>query len=193
MVAKKRSEAGFSSALIGSRPLETAKIGKMGKPKRFGDLELKYDPAHEEREWIAQRVTWAIMLLLCLAALCGLFGAGLLSHVQKGSIRSPLYVEYDRAVRYRGPSELRVFVRPKGDRFSLKFDRTYVASLQVEQITPEPIESFAAGSQYGYTFKSSGDEQMILFRFESGGFGKTSSKLTLDESESVEIKQFSWP
>ena len=167
----------------------------MGKPKRFGDLEVTYDPAHEEREWIVQRIGWAVMLLLAAAALAGLLGPGPLSDVAAGQIGSPLRVEYERFVRYQAPGELRFYCRPEGkDKFQLSFDRAFIEATEIKEISPEPLETSAHGEKYSYTFRrTGGEEQLVTFRIEGDQFGKTKTEVQLEEGAKVELRQFYWP
>ena len=71
--------------------------------RRVGDLEVSQDLDHEKKFWLVQRIGWALLFLLWLAGVAGLFGSGPLS----GSTASApdLRLEYDRFVR-GAPAEL---------------------------------------------------------------------------------------
>ena len=167
----------------------------MGKTKRVGDLDLDYDPAHEEREWIVQRIGWALMALAAIAALIGLLGPGPLSKKREGKAGDALYVEYHRFARYQAPADLKIFCRPEGqDEFQLSFDRSFIEGAEVKEISPEPEESRTEGARYAYKFKrGKGEEHLVTFRIEGGKFGRASSKVTLDGKQTVNIRLFLWP
>jgi hypothetical protein len=165
----------------------------MAAPKRFGDLQIHYDLAHEEREWLVHRFSWALMSAFCTAAVLGLFGNGWLSRRNAETSGSSLHLEYEKFVRYRASSELKAFVKSGEERFTLSFDRAYLTGQKIEEIKPAPIETSAHGREYVFTFKSTKDQQLIVFRLESGVYGRTSTRVTLDGKESLHIEQFSWP
>jgi hypothetical protein len=167
----------------------------MGKSRRIGDLELPFDPAHEEREWVVQRVGWVLMGLIVVAALLGLLGPGPLSKRHEGKVGDALYVEYQRFGRYQAPAELKVFCRPeRREQFELTFDRNFIERSEIKEISPEPEETSAEGDRYTYRFKrGEGEEHLVTFRIEAGKFGRASSKITLDQSKSVNIRLFYWP
>ena len=167
----------------------------MGKSNRVGDLDLKYDPAHEEREWITQRIGWTLMALLALAALIGLLGPGPLSDKTEGKIGGPLRVEYQRFGRYQAPAELKIYCRPKGrEHFELSFDRAFIQVSEIKEISPKPDETRTDGDRYVYQFrKGDAEEHLVTFRMHGEKFGKATSNLTLDGQESVHIQIFYWP
>lgn len=166
----------------------------MGKPQRFGDLEAGYDPGHEEREWIVQRIGWAVMALLIAAALAGLLGPGPLSKRHAGKMGSPLHVEYQRFGRYQAPGELRVYCRPEGEQFRITVDRGFIQNSEITRIMPEPIETILELDAQSFVFRREGvDDHLVTFRFESQQFGQATTRIILDKKESVEIRQFYWP
>jgi hypothetical protein len=167
----------------------------MGKPQRFGDLDLAYDPVHEEREWCVQRIGWALIGLAILAAIIGVLGPGPLSKKREGKMGAALFVEYQRFARYQAPGEFKVLCRPEGkEQFRLSLDRTFIEQTEIKEISPEPFETSAAGDTYVYFFKlGQGEEQLVTIRFESKRFGRVNSRVTLDEKETVEVRQFYWP
>lgn len=50
-----------------------------GEVHRVGDLEIEEDLDHQRRCWKLERASWAVMALVLLAAMAGLFGSGPLS------------------------------------------------------------------------------------------------------------------
>ncbi|HEV2128712.1 MAG TPA: hypothetical protein VGR22_08850, partial [Thermomicrobiales bacterium] len=71
-------------------------------PHRIGDLEVDEDIEFQEREWKVQRVGWALMLVVIVLALVGLFGTGPLSAVEREADDGTLVLEYQRFVRHGG-------------------------------------------------------------------------------------------
>lgn len=168
----------------------------MGKSRRVADLDIDFDSAHEEREWVAQRVAWVLMFCAVIAGLVGLLGPGLLGETHQGKPGDPLYVEYQRFCRHQAPAELKVFCRPGGSRreFELALDRNFFESAGIEEISPEPVETRSDGDRYVFRFtRGAGNEHLVRIRFEPSAFGRRTTKLKLDESATVIIRFFYWP
>jgi hypothetical protein len=167
----------------------------VGRTRRIGDLDLNYDPAHEEREWIVQRIGWGLMIATGGAALAGLLGPGPLSRREEGKVGEALYVEYQRFGRCQAPAELKIFCRPKGQKeFALSFDRPFIEGNEIIEISPEPLEASAKGDRYVYRFSGDeGQEQLVVFRLEAAKFGRARSKVTLDGTATVNLRFFYWP
>ena len=81
----------------------------MADVRQVGDLEIAQDLAFQRREWTIQRVAWAVMALVALAGLLGLFGgAGPLTRAAAGN--GALRLDYARFERKHAPTELRLQV-----------------------------------------------------------------------------------
>jgi hypothetical protein len=82
----------------------------MAEMKRVGDLEVAEDMKAQRRNWAFAVVGSAVMVMVALAGLFGLFGgAGLLSRATVGSQKDTLYVqEYERFLRFGKPTTLEV-------------------------------------------------------------------------------------
>ena len=168
----------------------------MGKLRQVGELEIDFDPAHEKREWIVQRISWAVMGVLVIATLIGLVGPGPLSKVKAGKPGDRLRIEFHRFGRYQAPAELRVYCRPEGKNqdFELSFDRAFLEGNEISEILPEPEETRTDGGKYVFQFRSGeAEEHLVTLRFKASQFGSAKSKVTLDGSESIEIQTFNWP
>jgi len=167
----------------------------MSKEKQASDLQLEPDLGHERTEWRVQRISWALLAVVCGAALAGFLGPGPAGKKQAGKIGSELYVEYDGYIRNRAPYSIKVYCRPEGgDQFTLSFDRALIERTEIRQIQPEPVETTAAGNKYEFHFNASvGPEQLVTFHFEPDSFGEISTAVSLNAKHSHNIKQFVWP
>jgi hypothetical protein len=90
----------------------------------------------QHRQWLAQRVGWALGIAILVLGGLGLFGGGPLSEVTAGT--PALRVEYERFLRRDSPTELRVDARPVGDQVRLAVSREYLHALRIESILPYP-------------------------------------------------------
>ena len=108
---------------------------------QIGDLEINQDLNVQARMWRIQRVGWAIMLVIVLLALTGLFGRGPASETMAGNINGPLWVEYERFGRYQSPSTLRIHLQPvtsPGPR-QVWISNSYLSGVEIQQIVPDPM------------------------------------------------------
>lgn len=165
----------------------------MGQTNRTPDLNLQSDPTHEEREWIVQRVGWALMFLLILAVLGGGFGSGPLSEKAEG--KEGFHVKYQRFGRYQAPAKIQFFCQlSPADHFALKLDRDFIEAIEITEISPEPEQVITEGKHYVYEFKQGdGDPHLVTFRLKAEKFGRSQSSVTLDNKATVQIRMFFWP
>ena len=108
---------------------------------RIGDLEIDQDLSLQARMWRIQRVGWAIMLVIVLLALAGLFGRGPASKTSAGDADGPLWVEYERFGRYQSSTVLQIHlqrVTTPGPR-QVWISNTYLSGVEIQHIIPDPI------------------------------------------------------
>jgi hypothetical protein len=169
--------------------------------KRVGDLEVNEDLRFQRRMWVAQRVGWIVMALVVLAALLGLLGPGLLSTSAKaGSEGTSLSVEeYERVLRYRKPTTLRLglgegAVTGTGEA-RLWLDRKYLESFQVQKVTPEPDSVEAGPDRLTYVFdvRELSEPTSVTFELQPEKMGLLRPQVGLDDGEQVSLDQFVYP
>lgn len=169
---------------------------KDAKPK---GVEPAVDPVMKYHRvfWRIERVAWATMALLLIAALLGVFGGGPLSHGRTGSANT-LTVEYDRILRASAPTQYRFLVHPsisaKGV-LRLRVDHSLVDPMQLDSIIPEP-DSQSAGPSY--TEFSFGVEPgtapvSIVFQFRPATFGRHAGQVSVPGVPPLTIEHFIYP
>lgn len=134
----------------------------MSSVSRVGSLEVGEDLEFQRRMWAIQRVAWAVMGLLLLLALLGLFGPGPLSSARVGDRGDPARLEYRRFERLASPTTLRVQVAPGAARegtVQVALDRRYLEGVRVQRVTPEPDQVEAEGDRLLYGFKIARPDQ----------------------------------
>lgn len=163
--------------------------------KTRGSLQMHYDLAREQKEWVAQRIGWGMMFLLCVGALTGALGGGPVSSRQEGKVGDDLYLEYERFVRHQAPFRLKVFCKPPEDGlFTLSFTRGFLDHHEIKEIQPEPESTTLDGDKCVYSFNGhSAREQLITFRFEAETFGKIQNEVMLNGKTTRKMEQFIWP
>lgn len=165
---------------------------------RVGDLELDQDLTYQQREWRIERISWIVWALLVLAALLGILGPGPLSKATAGNAGDPIWVEYQRFVRHRSPTELIVYVAPDGSEegaLSLQIDQELTEKAQIERIDPEPAKEQAGMGRITYTFPiDEGDAVLhVIYHLELESFGPSTIRVGLEGGPEVSINQFVYP
>jgi hypothetical protein len=153
-------------------------------------MEINSDVTFQRREWTAQRVGWIVIAGVILAALAGTFGTG---PVSRASAQAPgLQLEYERFVRLRQPMRLRCLVLETKPETQIAVSREYVDSVQIEQITPPPIQAEAAGTWLVYRF--AGPAPMaVTFTVKAEEFGYLTGAVRIPDAEAVSFHQFIYP
>lgn len=166
--------------------------------QRIGDLELPQDLDFQRRSWIAQRIGWAIMVLVLLAALAGLLGNGPLSIATAGRPGAPLQVEYGRFVRHGGPTQMDILLQPTAleeDTARVWVDREYLRGIEVERVIPEPESVEVTADRAVYVFKLNQPDQpaSITFYITPDLVGAHTVRVGLDNGETLSFRQIVYP
>lgn len=163
---------------------------------RVGDLELAQDLRFQRREWVVQRVGWAAMALLVVAALAGMLGrGGPLARTHATSPDGSLRIEYDRFAHYEAPTRLRVSIAwpaPRGGEVRLWIERAYLAKARVQQVMPEPESVKLAGDRVIYVF-AAGARGDVSFELKPDTFGALAGTAGLEGGGEVRFRHFVYP
>lgn len=171
----------------------------MPETARIGNLEIQQDLEHERLEWKIERIAWAIIAALLLAALAGLLGPGPLSQATAGREGAPLRVKFNRLAHYQAPEDLRVHVGSgvaREGRIRVWIGREHVQSMELDYIDPEPESVEVSPERFTYTFAVSGDERngtALLFHYEPDSFGPVSIVMGLEDGPELAFTQFVYP
>jgi hypothetical protein len=112
-------------------------------------LQVAEDMRFQRRTWAVERVAWALMALLVLAAAAGLLATGPLSTAEASDEAGLVRVRYERFARLGAPSTLRVELAPgatsSSSTVALELGRSLAEAIQVERVQPEPLRERAGG------------------------------------------------
>ena len=166
--------------------------------RRIGDLELEEDIGFQRRDWAVRHIAWAVLVLVFLAALLGLFGNGILSKATLGDDGMPLQVEYQRFGRHKAPMGLKMRLGPEAvqeGKVRLWLERSYLNTMQVETIVPQPgsVESGANHLIYVFNVSSSNFPVEVTFLMQSESIGRQTGRLGLEGGPSLSFSQFIYP
>lgn len=140
---------------------------------RVGSLEVAEDPAFERRSWRVERAGWALMALVVLAGLAGLFGGGPLSLAEESA--GPLSVRYERFARMASPVKLEVRYGAEAVRdgeLRIWIARRYLERAKLERAVPEARETIIDGELLAFVFPATpGQGGAVSFHLRFDGFG----------------------
>src|SRR5688500_4451928 len=118
-------------------------------------LELNRNETFHRRDWMAQRIGWAVWAAVLGAALAGFAGPGPMSHRRISAPDNSLSISYDRFVRYHSRSTLELILRPKQatDTLPVHFNQGFIDAVEVHRIEPAPAASFLGKEGLVYFFQ----------------------------------------
>jgi len=153
--------------------------------KRVGDLEITQDLPFQEREWRSQRIGWAVMALVVLAALLGLFGDGPLGQASAGDPAKGLGVSYARFSRFQSTTELAVRFPPEsGPEVRVLLSRSFADRVTMKAIVPPPAAHEGGDDAVVYIFRPGQGQSMssITFSYEPNSSGTLDGWVRKDSS-----------
>jgi hypothetical protein len=175
----------------------------MAEMKRVGDLEVAQDLKAQRRNWAFAAVGSAVMVMVALAGLLGLFGgAGPLSRATLGDQNDTLYIqEYERFLRFGKPTTLHLSLDTaeafEGGKIRLWINREYLKSIQLQEVDPQPdtIEVTPERLIYIFNAKEGSEDRPteVTFELEPDEMGTLAGRVGLDGGASQSFEQFVYP
>ncbi|MGE5531255.1 MAG: hypothetical protein ACM3VW_03925 [Bacteroidota bacterium] len=121
-------------------------------------LEIECDPRLQRRDWAAEHVGQAVMLLVVLIALTGLLGGGgPLSHTRLTAANGAMQVDYDRLLRQQTDSEITWTLRASQGPARLGLSQDFLNRLSARETVPAPA-----------AIRGSGDQAVLVFDLPEG-------------------------
>jgi hypothetical protein len=150
--------------------------------------------------WRAQRLAWALMALVVLAALLGLTGSGPLSRESVTSADGVVRVEYERFLRRGGTTKLRIHAGPnRRDTAGLIVwvARPYLEDVTIQGIQPSP-EAVQAGHdrviwRFAVSSQDPGGPVTVTIQLVPGAIGRVRGAVGLDARPGLEFSQWVYP
>ena len=167
---------------------------------RADGLEVNEDPAFQRRDWAAERVGWAAMAAVIVAALLGLFGQGIFGKGTVGDAGAQISVdEYDRFLRFGKPTTLSVRLDPASatdGEMRVWVSREYLQGFQIQGISPQPDRAMTGPERMTYAFGvgvGTGGPATITFELQPDKVGLVEGRVGLDGGRSLRLRQFAYP
>jgi hypothetical protein len=146
----------------------------------------------QRREWMFQRLGWALLALITLAALAGLFGDGPLANASAGNGR--LALDYERFTRSKAETEWRITLKGgEPGRVAVAIDGALASEFKILAIHPEPVQTKVAGLTHVYLFDVADRDSIVEFVVEPQRMGSHESSIRMNGSPPLRIRQFAYP
>ena len=166
----------------------------------------------QRNNWRAERVGWAALAAVVLAALLGLFGDGVLSNDEAASADGMLTVAYRRFLRAESPAKLEVTAAQAladGGRLAIRLDAAWLARFEIVAIEPEPESTTLAADRTTFLFATTAasataatagtttaatasEPVTVRFRLEAEKAGVAVGAVGVGTAQ-IELRQFVYP
>ncbi|MGK6352629.1 hypothetical protein [Parapedobacter sp. DT-150] len=122
-------------------------------------LELDEQLNHQIKGWKVQRVCGALIIIVIILTVLGLFGNGPLSLVK--AVRKGTALQYQRFLRYENETDIQWRVSGQ-DTIRLLIPMRYLDYFKVEKIVPDGYESSISNGNVSYTFHTDRTAENII-------------------------------
>lgn len=170
----------------------------MARSRLPAALERDQDAGVLRREWRFERAGWVALGLVLVAGLAGAFGNGVLASASVVSMNGATELQYERFIRHGAPSEIEVWLAPTAIAADsvvvVALDQEYLAMIDVERVTPEPLRVRASGGRVDYHLLRLDPSRSMVVRFAVQPRAMGPRRATLVTAHgSLEFQQFVLP
>lgn len=166
--------------------------------QEIGDLQINEDIAFQEKEWTAQRVGWAAMILIVLLAAAGLFGHGPISWTSAATDDGDLEVSFERFGRRGGSQAVTITAAASAatsSSWEIDVSRDYTGAVQINSVTPQPdsVETIQGALRYTFPQAEPGADLEVTLSITPDTLWGASGDIRLAGGEPVTVRQFFFP
>jgi len=156
---------------------------------------FREDMRFQLRTWRVERVAWAVMGLLLIAALAGLFFHGPLSTSVVRSADDSLAIDYQRFAHKTTMTHFVVRIGPPlRDQVLLRLSPSFTGMYDIEALEPRPLHSSSGSYGLEYVFgRSAAGDLAVHIAARPKRFGFVSVHVEVEGRGAVNIAQFVYP
>ena len=153
-------------------------------------MEIEDEIDLHKTGWVIQRIGWAMVLVILVTALLGLYGTGWLS---KDSVSAMGYnLSYEKYGRYETPTTITLVVGPTAEKeIAVSIPTTYTVKQEISNIVPKPKTEKTANGFITFYFDAA-DNSHIVFYLEPETFGTINGSFTVNGTE-LTVSHFIYP
>lgn len=160
------------------------------------ELQSQEQQRFQKREWTVQRYGTFMLVAFIAAGFLGLLGAGPLATTTSSSPHGMVTVEYDWALRAHAHNNMHVQIPPQAvedDTVTLELTGSWVSGVDIEGISPKPVEQRAIPDGVAMTFiVDSSHETNVKLTFVARELFNQQAQLTV-AGDTVSFNQFVLP
>ena len=163
--------------------------------QRNGISAIREDIRFQEVSWILERVAWALMAVVPLAALTGLFAHGVFSDSTARAPDSSLSVEYERYQRQTVQSRFVIRIpSTQSQEIRLRLSPSFHQTYDIQSLQPAPLRSRAGADGLELFFHPPEAGELVAVIWSTPRtFGNVDLQPQIDGSGAVESPVFIYP
>jgi len=172
----------------------------MGHPAHSdtgANLPVLYDEdmAFQRVQWRVERAAWAILALLLVLALAGVFAAGPLARATAIDSAGRMLVDYPRFVRNGAVTRMEVHVTPDGTgAFTIILDRAFMRAFKLDTVQPAPTMSRTGPQGIELTFGAAADGPgSVYITVMPQGVAVADNRIGVAGGGQAQLRQFIYP
>lgn len=155
---------------------------------------VREDMRFQTITWTIERVAWALLALVPLAALAGIFSHGPLSQKTAQAPNSALSVEYEHFQRKTVQARFVVHIpSAPADEVRLRLSPAFQRTYDIQSMQPEPARSSAGAEGLDLYFRPVNGDLAAVIWATPRDFGNFTIRAETDASEPVEIPVLIYP
>lgn len=155
------------------------------------DIAVGSDLEFQHKWWRFERIFWAVLVLLVLADLLGVFGRGYFAKGRVSTSDGSMEVHYERVERSATPSILTVQFGPSAitdGKVQLWASETLIKQLGAQRVIPQPLSSVVGEGGILYTFEATKVPASVAFALQPPGPGIGSLSLRVPGFEQRDVR-----
>jgi hypothetical protein len=156
---------------------------------------IKEDMQFQRATWRAERIGWALLWLIMILALLGLFSEGLLSTTSAESPAGDLRVTYGRFQRSGAPAEVKLEAAPQnGQEVVIRVSAPMLDAFTIESISPRPQAERGVTNGIELVFPVAAGEPLTAYmNVRPHKVGFVSSEIGIGRGRPAQLNQFIYP
>lgn len=160
------------------------------------ELQSEERQTFQRREWAVQRFGTIVLVAFIVAGFLGFLGAGPLATTTTASAQGVVTVEHDWIVRANAETSMHIRLAPdavEDDTVTLEFTGPWVSGVDLEAVSPEPVEQHAIPDGTALTFMvEPGSETEVSLTLVPQELFQREAQATVAD-ETVSFNQFVLP
>lgn len=158
-------------------------------------------PVSENPFWLnveanARRYGLFLLLAIVIAALCGLFSKGWLSHMQRTTADGVLSLEYERFGRLMSDTEMKIVVHAGSSKeVTVVLGGDFMRTFQINTLQPQPDRMQALDNRLVLSWKRDAlpADSTLWLGMEPLQWGTSYSTVAVDQGPTLPFWQFIYP